>query len=172
MNVMLDYETFDTAPSTVVLSLGVVVFDESKIIEERYFKFDVQRQINQGRTISLDTLRWWMSQDKAAQAVIKPDSTDITLKQFVRKFTEMMSKYGAGIKPWSNGADFDLPITTDIFNQYGAKLPWMFWNSQCFRTYCSVNKVPKLSFDGATKHNALDDARNQTQRLLKYWGKK
>ena len=78
--VMCDFETLDKLGTSAVISIGLVKFnledeDNYESLEEdgRTFDcvFDIQDQLNMGRTVSFDTLQWWMQQDKMAQAVFQ-----------------------------------------------------------------------------------------------------
>ena len=69
-HIMVDIETLDTVQSAVVLSIGAVAFDpHTKELGEKFyveFTTDLQAQQRLGRTISADTVTWWMQQGAAA----------------------------------------------------------------------------------------------------------
>ena len=77
-----------------------------------------------------------------------------------------MSKHGAqnqGV--WGNGASFDNVILANAYEALGRRAPWQFWQDRCFRTVKSM--YPKLELARlGTYHNALDDAKWQTEYLL------
>ena len=56
-----------------------------------------------------------------------------------------------------------MTILENLFQQYGRNIPWNFWKLRDSRTIFDVCKVrlPKTE----NKHNALDDAVQQTELL-------
>jgi hypothetical protein len=170
MNLMMDLETLGTTPDTAVISLGCVLFDlKGKIIATRYFKFDVQDQLDRGRSVSIDTINWWMNQSAEARLALVKSPEDMTLKYFKREFLLWLKENGAQsftLRPWGNGATFDVSIMENIL---GPDAPWKFWNVMCYRTYDKINKIKDLVKREGVYHNALDDAKHQTNCLLEHW---
>jgi len=80
-DIMIDLETLDTKPSAVFLTAGIVEFN----IETGEFgkgfslSVDLQSSIDAGRTISADTLKWWLRQSNEALAAILNDSGSLIL---------------------------------------------------------------------------------------------
>jgi hypothetical protein len=172
-SLMLDFETLDTRPTTVVLSLGAVLFDREKIIEEQYFKFDVQSQLDFGRSVSLSTMLWWMGQSEDAQKVLVPNKEeDLELHEFVEAFDWFVTNNELNkmnLNVWGNGATFDIAIMNDILRDHGQPLPWNYWGEKCYRTFNDVTQCKQMRKFEGVKHNALDDARHQANCLLDYW---
>ncbi len=71
LHAMIDLETLGTRPDGVILSVGGVKFDPngSKIIDEFYYKLDVDEQTERGRSIDESTIEWWGTQDPAVFSV-------------------------------------------------------------------------------------------------------
>lgn len=167
-HIMLDLETLDTATSAAILSIGAVKFDpntESAIGEKFYLAVDVQSNIDAGRTVSGDTLNWWMGQDDSARAVFK-DSQRVLLPEALEAFAGFFDR--PDYQVWGNGSDFDNAIVIHAFKQQGWKLPWKFFNNRCYRTLKNLPGVPKMApFEG--KHNALLDAWAQALHLQTFF---
>lgn len=174
MNLMLDFETFATTPRSVVLSLGAVLFDENKIIEKRYWKFEVQPQIKAGREVSASTLLWWLHQGEKAREVLEPNPQDVSLHIFCLQFTHWLKQNGfeeSNGKVWGNGAAFDVPIIDSLYLDQGLEIPWRFYNVMCYRTFAKLTKCKDLAERKGTHHNALDDSVYQTECVLAAWKK-
>ena len=65
---MIDLETLDVLPTAVVLTIGGVKFDPNAIKETTqhfYYRFNVDEQLNKGRTTSKSTLDWWATQEQS-----------------------------------------------------------------------------------------------------------
>lgn len=167
-HIMLDLETLDTTTSAAILSIGAVKFDpntESDLGEKFYLALDVQSNIDAGRTISGDTLNWWMGQDDNARAVFK-DSQRVFLPEALEAFASFFDH--PDYQVWGNGSDFDNAIMIHAFQQQGWKAPWKFWNNRCYRTLKGMPGVPKMpAFEG--KHNALTDACAQALHLQGFY---
>ena len=166
-HIMLDIETLDTAPSAVILSIGAVKFDpttNSPLGDKFYKAITVQSNLDAGRTISGNTLSWWMKQDDQARAVFNEPrvSLDVALHALHEFFDH------GDYKVWGNGADFDNVIVKHAFEMMGWKTPWEFWNNRCYRTLKATLKASKMpTFEG--KHNALVDACAQALHLQTFY---
>lgn len=160
-HVMLDLETLGTTADSVILSIGAVKFDlESDKFDDDgfYASVSVDSNMDAGRRISEDTLIWWMGQSKEAQAVFHEPKQ--TLEGALAGLIDWLVHNKR--HPWSNGADFDLPMLAHAYRQAGMEAPWAFYNARCVRTYRGLPaaaNMPKLS----NSHNALLDATNQVK---------
>ncbi len=118
-------------------------------------------------------LVWWMKQDKFAQNVVLNTENAHPLGNVLMEFHTWFKEVG-GIYPWSCGADFDLPILTAAYEtartgcrsinvtEFG--VPWLFWNSRCYRTLKSLSPIKAV--DTGIAHNALDDAKKQAAHAV------
>jgi len=164
IHMMIDLETLDTKPSAVVLSVGAVVFNTEKIIRHGYWVIDPREQIANSRTMSFDTIKWWMEQNKEAQKVFTDQA--IGLHQFAGEFENLFMKESMHL--WGNGSDFDLSIMMDLWSRHS--LPrikgWKYSNHMCFRTFNQMHNVKQLVERKGTYHNALDDAIYQAECVI------
>lgn len=160
-DVMIDMETLGTTADAVILSIGAVKFnlETGKIDDEGFYRsVSVESNLDLGRRISEDTLIWWFNQGPEAQGVYHEEKIDLDTA-----LVELSDWIGAGdFNPWSNGADFDLPMLQHAYTQLKVETPWKFWNNRCFRTLKNLPgaKAIKVPFAGV-QHNALADAHHQ-----------
>lgn len=169
---MIDIETLDTRPSAVVISIGVVLFNRREpgvTMKELNLKFGTKgfrdEQIDMGRTVDKDTVRWWKQQDADAKRIFKQANVT-SMEDALNKLTAFLTQGDTNFLIWGNGSDFDNTIITSLYESFGMEAPWKFWNNRCFRTFKGehghITRPPK--FDGV-KHDAVDDARQQALYL-------
>jgi DNA polymerase III epsilon subunit-like protein len=164
-HIMVDLETLGTVADSCILSIGAVKFDlDSDVVDDAgfYASVSIDSNLEARRRIQEDTLIWWMKQGTAAQTVFHEPK--VTLEDALVQFSDWIGSSEYSI--WSNGADFDIPMLAHAYRSLSIEIPWLFWNSNCFRTY---KKLPGAKGVVAppvgTKHNALADAYNQARTL-------
>ena len=171
-HLMLDLETEDTAPTAVIVSIGMVLFNpnepDGKIIRLPELYPNRNHQRSRGRTYSQDTLNWWEKQSPAAKLVYNQPQQEVV---------EVIGAIRSVIEPadgmevdhvWGNGAGFDNTILRSFFGSFEQEVPWEFWQDYCFRTLKQMPGAKGLAepFQGIP-HNAVDDAYNQARHLQK-----
>jgi len=177
-HIMLDLETLDTTSSAVVISIGAVAFDpETNALGDKFYvemTEDTAAQQARGRTISGDTVRWWMQQDVLAKRVFSvppPDgveriSTFEALSRFGLFVAEQDSKQIDDVEIWGNGADFDNIILGSLYDAFGLRKPWSYSRNRCYRTMKNLGIGPRRpQVREGVHHNALDDAITQAVHL-------
>jgi hypothetical protein len=173
-HVMVDLETLGTTPDSVILSIGAVRFclDTGKVDDKAFYaSVSVDSNLALGRKLSEDTLVWWFKQDKAAQYVFHEEKD--TLEAALESLTEWFGS--TRFKPentlvYSKGADFDIPMLSHAYSQFGWETPWQFWNTRCFRTYSKLPQAARVSApEAGIKHNALSDAIAQAEHMIAIW---
>ena len=166
-HIMLDLETLGTAVDSTILSIGAVKFDpetESDLGEKFYSTLSIQSNLDAGRGVSGDTIKWWMGQDADARAVF--NAPCVHLEEGLAAFVQFFDHNDYFV--WGNGSDFDNAIMTHALNSMGWKTPWKFWNNRCYRTLKGMPGVPKMAaFAG--KHNALADACAQALHMQTFY---
>lgn len=174
VQLMLDFETLDNTPTSVVISAGAVFFhrDRGTLVEREYF-FDLRKQAK--RTMGADTVKWWIAQSDEAKRKTFDREPQQPLVWFCHDLREAaVEAFGVLREPfdekkifvWGNGSDFDCSILTDIYRSEGVAPFWKFWNTRCFRTLDAVTGCKKLVKNAGVKHSAIDDARFQTECVL------
>ena len=168
----IDFETLGTDPDTVVISVGAQFFDlETKTLGPSFhMAFDISDQLKKGRSITPETLKWWMSQSDAAKKVFhaKARPTQEVLQTFV---TWAKSNCGKkNLKVWGNGVGFDISIMESLLTQFELEIPWMYWNCFDLRTFKRfVANNEKIEKSIGVNHDALDDCTNQIQFMFKHY---
>lgn len=174
---MIDFETLDTKPSSIVLSLGMVEFAPGiggapMVSNEQYWVFEQPSQIYNKRTQSASTIEWWKKQSPAARQILddvndptKVSDTDMVLQEVAAILKAAETSIS---KPtiYANGPTFDNMILASLYESYGLRQPWTFTKDRCFRTVQSDAYDMGIRVNHprqGTAHNALDDARHQAE---------
>jgi 3' exoribonuclease, RNase T-like len=163
MDVMLDIETLDTLPESVILTIGAVKFDpfSNKIGDGLYIKPDVDEQSAKGRTINEDTLNWWMNQAEDVREEALSMDDRISVEEMYRQLNRFL--VGAE-NVWAQGPVFDMVILAHIYRQNGWPTPWQYWQVNDSRTLFKIHGDPRVK-GKAGLHNALEDCISQAQAV-------
>lgn len=162
---MIDLETIGIRPTSAIVSIGIVHFDQDTIIDQFYTKVSLADCLDKGLTQDQSTMDWWAKQSVEARAAWQGDDAP-SLQEALTIMTRWMGIHGTVKEncPWGNGADFDLVLLKNAYDAINADPPWQFYNHHCFRTLKNLFQVGAMQRRG-THHNALDDAVYQTQWL-------
>lgn len=165
-DIMVDLETMGTAATAPVIALGAVAFKyESGVLTiggEFYRTIDLRSEQNAGAVIEADTVMWWMQQSAAARR--KLTSGGALAHEALQEFALWLVPTTNNPRIWGNGASFDNVILASAYKRHGIALPWDYYNDRCYRTLKNLAPHIHLVRTG-THHNALDDARTQTNHL-------
>jgi len=153
-NMMIDIETLGTEKDAVVLSLGLCLFNTKGVQEELYLEFDHVDQLVSGRSVSRDTVEWWLKTDKVELKRLLHSGTASSGSTFL--FDTLDAWYEKGMKVWTRGS-MDTLILKDMC---GGSLPWPFYMERDCRTLDEFRKMEKTN-----GHNALDDCKNQVEHV-------
>ena len=159
--ISFDLETLGTKSSSVVLSLGAVVFDDTKLYDELHVNISIDDQLRWGRTIDGSTLLFWFQQNDDARngATVAP----VPLSKALSTFGGFIQGVGKTATLWANGQDFDLGIIGSLYDTVGVARPWSYNAGRDMRTLVDVyGGKPDIPFEG-TVHNALADAKHQAR---------
>lgn len=157
-HLMIDLETLAVSPRAVILSLGAVHFDPlgKGILDQIYFKIDLDDQDILKREIDPNTIDWWSKQDPK----IMEEAFSLKDRIPLHRAMDMFHKFAWGCKTfWSHGAGFDLVIIEDVLRQLNRPLPWSFWQLRDTRTLFDLGIDPDMPKE--SKHDALQDAIRQ-----------
>jgi len=163
MDVMLDIETLDTLPESVILTIGAVKFDPFSdfIGDGLYIKPDVDEQSAKGRTINEDTLNWWMNQAEDVREEALSMDDRIPVEEMYRQ----LNRFLVGVENvWAQGPVFDMVILANIYRQYSWPTPWQYWQVRDSRTLFGTHGDPRAK-GKAGLHNALEDSVSQAQAV-------
>lgn len=174
---MIDLETIGTNVDAPIISIGAAFFDiEKKTVGDTFYLVcDVADQIDSKvRFADASTIKWWMSQGNAAKQVFKDGHKPTKevlelLRQWIMTHAGSKATKTNKVKVWGNGSSFDITLMETLFKDYGVDCPWQFYNVMDLRTYRRfVGKGEKVAKLEGTNHNALDDAINQINYVLKH----
>jgi len=180
--VSLDIETLSTHKDAVILSIGActVSLDGSS---ERTFSvnLDVQSQIDAGRHVSADTLKWWMAKEGQAQldAFIGEDVPPAVAIEMLRGWLK-----SEGYPPvYTKGPAFDGAIIESLAESFGVEPPIPYRKHRDLRTLedvlatlCEFDEprerrlcaLKDRAYHNITVHNALADAIAQGE-FVRFW---
>ena len=169
----LDLETLGTAPSSVVVSLGMCYFDKSGIGETISFACPIQEQLDRGRTVTKGTLDFWFEQDRAVrEAVFKnPVQVPLSMVPSLLKARIDSITQGEEFRVWVKGMNFDPPIIEDICRQEGCDSPVPYWAWRDVRTLTDLVKKPPRDEEELPLHSAIHDAIYQANCIINCWEK-
>lgn len=157
-HVMVDIETLDTSPTSVILSVGAVKFNPYTFenpYEKILWRPGVEEQLNDGRTFSESTLEFWSKQDAHIRESTFTDDGRIPVYEFFKSF----NKYLVGVdKIWCQGPQFDMVIIEDLYTQYKHHKGWAYWQIMDCRTIFNMMPRDPRKDIQQNLHSADDDA--------------
>jgi hypothetical protein len=164
----IDIETLDTAPTSIILSVGMVAFEIGKYggyEQVGYYVLNLSEQSS--RTKSESTLKWWEEQTDRDVFTI-PENEKTSLRTFSIYFNEFLIKHSIE-EVWANSPSFDIAILRDLFiNTLKQPFPISYKNERDYRTLKSIRKnlnMPKNIIENNNTHNALSDAIYQAKMI-------
>lgn len=171
--VMVDIESLDTGPRSVVLQAALYGLDtdEDVILESSFRLFlPIQPQLDLiiPRTISAATLWWWMQQSDEARAKFEYSTFDdfnalpALMQSMTREFKRMVGDKDYEV--WAKGPQFDIVNLESLYKDCGMTPPWRYSKVRDLRTVMAeagidADKVEKPK--GFIAHDASWDARYQ-----------
>lgn len=174
IGLMLDNETLDLGPRSVVTQVGIIAFpldDPDSELRRIDQDLPVQPQLTLGRTMSFATVLWWMQQeDKARARFIENTGNDMEeLLAFVRsihrKIGEVIHQAGGkqNVELWAKGPQFDVVNIETLFSDCGLDVPWSYDSVMDLRTTMKLAGVRTEDVDstGIVKHVAISDCKFQ-----------
>ena len=165
-DIMVDLETMGTAATAPVIALGAVAFKyESGVLTiggDFYRTIDLRSEQKVGAVIDAATVMWWMQQSDKARLTLA--SGGALAHEALQEFALWLVSTTNNPRIWGNGASFDNVILASAYKRHGIALPWDYYNDRCYRTLKNLAPHIHLVRTG-THHNALDDARTQTNHL-------
>ncbi|WP_312331937.1 3'-5' exonuclease [Sphingobacterium sp.] len=167
-DVMIDIETLDTTPTSVILSIGAVPFNigDGQAGQEYSSKCNVSMQVRDGHTIGLETLKWWIEQDAGVL------SNSLSGGEWVRRSVENLNDFISEkcvdeVRLWSNSPSFDLVILKNALNN---PWPFPFWRERDVRTFVAIRSETAKEFSRKATHDPVDDCLRQIDMVCAvYW---
>lgn len=175
-DVMIDFETLGTKPTTVPLSIGAVSFNpnSSNIISKFHRNIDIESCLDMGMTVDGSTISWWLGQTDAARNSLK-EPAPVKIKIVMGEFTSWVrAQLGRDGCVWSHGSIFDIAIVENIYRMYNEKPPWFFTKIMDTRTLFRIAGFDFTAWNkarGGVAHNALEDSIAQVEAVSLCWNK-
>lgn len=153
-SIILDIETLDTSPTSIITEIGLIAFDRSTLLETACFACQPSlfEQLAAKRTASAETIRFHAANETLPNAIPDHDPASVlhSLCNFIKSHNPR--------RVWIQGPDFDRPILQDFCTQFGFQFPWDFWLTRDTRTLWDLAfpgvKHPKRA------HHAVEDCRH------------
>jgi hypothetical protein len=174
VGLMIDLESLDTSPRSVITSVGIIAFplDDPETEMRRIHEYlPAQPQIDVfKRTVNFDTILWWMKQEEAARKYLHESSGNdmevllAFIRSIHRKLTDLIAQVGrSNIEVWARGPQFDIVNLESLFIDCGLAAPWSYDSVMDLRTHAKLSGVKTEDIDkqGLTPHVAIDDCKLQ-----------
>lgn len=154
--IMVDIETLGLNPGDHILSIGWAIFDWNSVL----ISDEIRLEGLNGR-VDLDTVRWWMTQSKEAQAQAfgLPDGIGevpggLSLAAALIKLREVIGDH----EVWSNGPAFDQAFLDNAASRVGQKPICNHRKVRCYRTMIAIAEGLDPTFNAGENHEAIRDA--------------
>lgn len=173
VGIMLDLETLDTGPRSVITQVGIIAFgldDPETEIRRIVESLPAQPQIELERTISFATILWWLDQGDSARMKLKESAGNdmevllALVRSMHRKLTELILTVGEdNVELWARGPQFDVVNLESLFVDCGMSAPWKYSTVRDIRTAMTLAGVTTDEVDkgGLVPHIASEDAKYQ-----------
>jgi len=164
---MIDLETIGNDYNGIFTTIGACEFvpRTGEVGRTFYESINWESAVDAGRTITPQTIKWWMEQSDTARAEIIKDGKP--LGDVMQEFADWLPETSI---VWGNGPTFDIGKLENAFGYYN--IPWKFFNTRCVRTIRDLAEGmvdrDDIPMDGEL-HNALDDAIWQAKYVSAMW---
>jgi hypothetical protein len=166
MHCMVDIESLDITPTTIILSIGAVLFTQNDVRSEHTFyrELDVDIQKDLERTSSPSTIQFWKEQE--AKGMRCPNNGMEPLGVVLEDFSTFYKHFKCKTI-WANGITFDISALENAYRYVGIPIPWKYNQMRDARTLYRLFPESKTILEQNTHyHNALADATFQAQALI------
>lgn len=163
-HLMVDIETLGTAPGSIVLSIGAVVFDplEGTLGEGFYLNLQVAPQEAAGLITSPATVAWWADQNPLAKLHLA-NPAPLPVSEVLETLASFYLKHDCE-RVWGHGATFDVVLLDRLYAAFAKSPPWRFWQARDTRTLFDLTGT-EVKREKGTHHYALDDAKRQAEAV-------
>lgn len=166
---MIDLETLSTRYDAAVVSIGVAIFNDDKILDTNGWALDPKYVTGH---IDPKTVMWWMQQGEAAREFsfsgkFMPSTVAFELKTLLAQYDVK--------EVWSKDPHFDHVILTEWWariDQHVGEFPYHYRAPRSYRTLEA--EVLRAGFDESewaqwnyVAHNPVDDAVTQARAVIK-----
>lgn len=195
IDVVIDIETLGTGVDAKIIGIGAVAvidgelpyYDTGRlrnVSRPELFHRNISSacQINSARSYTQDTRTFWGKQGSELKAFYgiesfapQPETALASALDALSYWcTQLEDLHKAKVRPWGNGATFDVSMLEHAFRQAGCTIPWQFFNIRDVRTRkedglhiaALADIEVDIPFEGI-KHYALDDAYHEAKIIVK-----
>lgn len=164
MHLEVDLETVDTEPTSGIISIGAIGFDNDGIhLDKIFYKRTKPLKTD---SFSFDTFLFWLDQSEEARSEFtkarKEDFLPIStaLQEFSYFFKSNNFK-----TIWAHPAKFDIVILETMYQKLDMHIPW---ERNQVRDDLTILKLADIRIEkDSQSHNALVDATRQAEALIK-----
>lgn len=182
---IIDFETLDVLPTSVVISFALLPFSESRytnrpytydelLRSSYYLKFHVMEQVvTYNRTMNMDTIKWWNNQNDKIKGQIVPKNNDLSIDVLYQFLVDNID-FKSYKKLYSRGNTFDPIILESVLASCGKQLP-MHWGTirdtrsmiegMSFGFPIKHDFIPKGLEQVFIKHNPIHDCAMDVMRM-------
>lgn len=118
---MIDLETMGVGNNAPIMSIGACFFDPKtgEIGNTFHEQVNLESAHEYGATFDPSTIIWWMKQGDDARSKFYNNHEAQSIHEVLTMFNEfiMHNCGGKRVKPWGNGATFDLGILSNAHTQ-------------------------------------------------------
>ena len=157
LHTMVDLETLDFKPTSVILTLGAIKFNPYTFDEPvtgLYLRLNVDQQLEMGRSTSESTIEWWSKQSEEVREEAMGEKDRVDVKDAMEQFHKFVWNGGP---IWAQGPQFDMVIIENLYQMLNKPLSWSHQAIRDSRTVFNLGVDPKME-KGDQAHNALADA--------------
>jgi len=156
---MIDIETLDVSPTSIVVSIGYIIFKMEPTIKDsvkytKRYNIQIEGQEALGLTRSVKTEKFWKRpQNKEAFENLQKDT--IPLKTTLESLTKDLASIRIQ-NFWANSPNFDYVILENAYKACGIgcdQIPWKFYQLRDVRTVKWVSG----QYFGHLKRNSEED---------------
>lgn len=182
MHVMIDIETWDTAPTAIVRAIALLAFaSNGEVVGKRLIdaRETVDEQLEHGRTVDAGTVAWWRKQGPLRAHIDRHLDKDLVCARSVEQILEEIDAFVRGApmgdndKTWSRGR-YDMSIIRDLYQTEEcdrdpidnaviiSEPPWPYWAEADVRTLDVL--TDKVWPDHP--HDPISDAEAQIRQVV------
>lgn len=166
-DVMVDIETLGLTGGDIILSVAFLEFhleDGHARGDTLEINFDLKDSAKLGFNIDVETLMWWLKQDRETfeKNLKDPMPVDHALRRIINWFRDR------DLRVWANSPQMDLVLLKSYYRKLQMPVPWSYRNECDCRTIAMLRpRIKKSTGYVGYKHTPADDAAHQIKYVRK-----
>lgn len=170
-DIMIDLETLDTKDSTAILTIAAQAFniETGEVCPANFYaRLNYERQIQEGRTISVDTALWWGQQSEEARE--EAFGGHMTLWEALINLRKYFDKHCYTDRHvWAKAPIFDLATLKHAYAEHDQEVYWHYSNERDVRTYMWSVESLDAQLNWVKTHVSREDVSNQIDAVCKVY---